>query len=272
MASLPVKEYLKSVTAEQLEARIIPKQATPLFLNKLLLLSRHLDRKLKEPNLSPSSLFVIARDQAFFKTLFFSGDRGSDLGHAQSQEIIRFPQDNGFLFNHVWGETLCDGTSNMFGIHRQSNHSLCPIKAIETYFAVASELRISLHTGYIFRPTDNHGAVLNSPLKSNAAEARLLLYLKEATIYDGETLHSFRSDSPITLALCGSPLADITSHVGWTNKPTALYYLKIAEVLQPGGPSDVLSSHLTAASLQYAEISSLRNFISVSSAVWNAFS
>ena len=55
-ASLPVKEYLKSVTAEQLEARIIPKQATPLFVNKLLLLSRHLDRTLKEPNLSPSSL------------------------------------------------------------------------------------------------------------------------------------------------------------------------------------------------------------------------
>ena len=153
----------------------------------------------------------------------------------------------------------------MFGIRRHSNPSLCPIKAIETYFAVASELRINLHTGYLFRPTDNHGVVLNSPLKSNAAQARLLLYLKEATIYDGETLHSFRSGSAITLAMCGSPLADIMSYVGWTNKPTALYYLKIAEVLQPGGPSDVLSSHedhLTAASLQYAEINSLRNFIS----------
>ena len=163
----------------------------------------------------------------------------------------------------------------MFGIRRHSNPSLCPIKAIETYFAVASELRINLHTGYLFRPTDNHGVVLNSPLKSNAAQARLLLYLKEATIYDGETLHSFRSGSAITLALCGSPLADIMSHVGWTNKPTALYYLKIAEVLQPGGPSDVLSSHedhLTAASLQYTEINSLRNFISAFPTVWNAFS
>ena len=123
-ASLVVKEYLKAVTAEQLEARVIPKQATPFFVNKLLLLSRHLDRKLRKPDLSPTSLFIIARDQAFFKTLFFSGDRGSDLGLVQTQEILRFPQDNGFLFNHIWGKTLRDGSSNMFGIRRHSNPSL----------------------------------------------------------------------------------------------------------------------------------------------------
>ena len=39
-AFLPVKEYLKSVAAEQLQARITPRQATPLFLNKLLILYR----------------------------------------------------------------------------------------------------------------------------------------------------------------------------------------------------------------------------------------
>ena len=95
MASLPVKEYLKSVTAEQLEARIIPKQATPLFLNKLLLLSRHLDCKLKEPNLSPTSLFVIARDQAFFKILFFSKTCDySSLGPALGTSLHRKTHDS----------------------------------------------------------------------------------------------------------------------------------------------------------------------------------
>ena len=62
-ASLPVKEYLKAVTAEQLQARITPKQATPLFVNKLLLLSRFLERKMKDAKLSPTSLFIMARDQ-----------------------------------------------------------------------------------------------------------------------------------------------------------------------------------------------------------------
>lgn len=40
---LQVKQYLKGVTAEQLQALVTPKQATPLFLDKLLLLARHLD-------------------------------------------------------------------------------------------------------------------------------------------------------------------------------------------------------------------------------------
>jgi len=39
-ASLPVKEYLKSVTAEKLQARITPRQATSLFLDKVLILYR----------------------------------------------------------------------------------------------------------------------------------------------------------------------------------------------------------------------------------------
>jgi hypothetical protein len=62
------------MTAEQLEARVTPKQAAPLIVNKLLLLSRHLNRSMKVHKLSPTSLFVIAHAQAFFKTLFFNGD------------------------------------------------------------------------------------------------------------------------------------------------------------------------------------------------------
>lgn len=64
-ASLLVKEYLKAVTAEQLQTRITPKQATPLFVDKLLLLSRYLEHKMKDSKLSPTSLFILARDQPF---------------------------------------------------------------------------------------------------------------------------------------------------------------------------------------------------------------
>lgn len=138
-----------------MRAHIVPKQAVPFFLSKLLLLARLWDRKMADPSVSPSGLFILARDQAFFKTLFFSADRGSDLGCVQTAEILRFPLDDGFLFNHVWGKTLRDGASNVFGIRRHPNPQLCSVKAIETYVAVASELRISVTNGYLFRPT-NH--------------------------------------------------------------------------------------------------------------------
>ena len=54
------------------------------------------------------------------------------------------------------------------------------------------------------------------------------------------------------------------SHVGWADKPTAQYYLKIAQVLQPGGPSEVLSSHedsLSDTGLRYSDANSFKNFI-----------
>lgn len=264
-ASSPVQGYLKAVSEEQLRAHIVPKQAVPFFLPKLLLLARLWDRKMADPAVSPSALFILARDQAFFKTLFFSVDRGSDLGCVKTAEIMRFPKDDGFLFNHVWGKTLRDGAYNVFGIRRHSNPQLCPVKAIETYVAVASELRITLSNGYLFRPTNHQGHIVNKPLTSSSAEARLKYYLKDAKIDEGETLHGFRSGSAITLALSGSQLADVMSHVGWSNKGTALYYMKLAEVLREGSPSDLLSSNELAASASttlYADLNRLKDFVS----------
>ena len=66
-----VKDYLRCVTREQLQARVTPKQATPFFVHKLTQLSLHLQRKLDNPGISSLQKFVIACDQAYFKTAFF---------------------------------------------------------------------------------------------------------------------------------------------------------------------------------------------------------
>jgi hypothetical protein len=74
-----------------------------------------------------------------------------------------------------------------------------------------------------------------------------------------------KSGSAITLALSGSQLADIMSHMGWNNKGTALYYLRLAEVLRAGSPSDLLSSEACATSAAtelYTDLNCLKNFIS----------
>ena len=265
-ASLPIKEYLKSVTAEQLQARVTPKQATPLFLRISYFCCRDIWKELKmsSPSVTPTNLFILARDQAFFKALFFSSDRGNDLGLVQTQEIFRFPHDDGFLFNHVWGKTLRDGASNMFGIRRHPNPSLCPVKAIETYVAVTTELGMTLRNGFLFRPTNSQGNVVNKQFTSSSAEARLRLYLKEAGLDEGETLHSFRSGSAITLALSGAQLADVMDRVGWESNSMALYYLKFAQVLRPGGPSDILASQdedSTSLFANYTDLNSLKNFV-----------
>ena len=259
-----VKRYLRSITCEQLQARVIPKQAVPLFIQKLLQLSRFLENKLESDALRHKDIFIIGRDLAYFKLLFFSGDRGGDLGQLKSPEIIRFPDDTGFLFNHIWGNTLRGGNANVFGVRRHPNLDVCPIRAIENHVSMSSKLGLDLTTGYLFRPTDRKGMVSNSPLASSTAESRLRCYLKEWNIDEGETLHSFRAGCAITLALTGSPLADIMSHVGWHSPKTANCYMKIAHVLRSEGPSEILASIdplQSAPTDHYLDLNTLKCFV-----------
>ena len=103
-ADKSLKDYLRLVTAEQLQARVTPKQATPFFVDKLTQLSVHLQRALDNAP-TPSQRFILARDQAYFKTVFFSGDRPGDLGQVKVKEILRFPNDDGFFLT-IFGAKL----------------------------------------------------------------------------------------------------------------------------------------------------------------------
>ena len=105
---------------------------------------------------------------------------------------------------------------NFFGMRRHPNPTLCPIRAIETYVAIARELGISLSFEYLLRSTNHQGHIVDTPLLSSTAESRFRKYLPDAQIDSGETLHSFRSGCALTLAFSGSPLADVMSHVGWS--------------------------------------------------------
>jgi integrase len=254
-----VKLYLKQVTAKQLQAKITPKQATPIFPDKLLLLSRHLEKRLLSQNVPPCEVFITARDQAFFKCLFYSGDRAGDLGLVKMAEIARFPDDSGLLFNHTWGKTLRDGSSNLFGMRRHPNPSLCPVKGIEMYVAIAREIGIDLSRGYLFRPTDHHGHIVDLPLTSSAAKSRLKLY------HGRRNTPQLPSGCALTLSFCGSQLADVMSHVGWSSPSTAQYYLKLADVIRAVAPADRLSqesSQSSQASNIYMDFNNLKDFIS----------
>ena len=83
-ASKLVKEYLSAMRMEQLEARVLPCQAEPFFITDLAAVSAYIGRRVNEPGLSPKELFVLTRDQAFLKTLFFAGDRAGDLGKVKT--------------------------------------------------------------------------------------------------------------------------------------------------------------------------------------------
>jgi len=92
----------------------------------------------------------------------------------------------------VWGKTLRDGDSNIFGIQRNPQSKLCPVQSIEQYLAISDQLKVDLRSGYLFRPTNPPGAIVNEPFSSVAAEARLKkTYLKEMGSDNGATFTDF---------------------------------------------------------------------------------
>ena len=236
-----LKNYLKAVTSEQLQARTLPTQANPLFVDDLQQLCSSIDLKLQREGLSSLDMFILLRDQAFFKTLFFSGDRAGDLGQVKTPEILRFPGNAGLLFNHVWGKTLRDGSANLFGLRRHEDPRICPVKAIDAYVEFANAIGISLSKGFLFRPTTPDGAVADKPLSSSTAESRLKFLCRDADLNVSPTLHSFRSGCAITLAFSGSSLEDIMAHAGWKTGSSARHYLQLSKVMSVDSPSMSLS-------------------------------
>ena len=129
------------------------------LLSHLELLCSYLHTRLSLPTLDPLQVFILARDQTFFKALFFSGDRASDLANVKTAEILPLPDNSGFLFNHLWTKTLRNGDSNVFAFKRGRNRLVCPVSDIEIYFKIASLLQVDLTRGYLFRSVTKEGNI-----------------------------------------------------------------------------------------------------------------
>lgn len=266
-ASLLVKKYLKCIREEQAAVGVTPKQAVPLFVDKLARLVDHMDRRLLACKDDPLQTYIVLRDLAYFQTLFFSGDRPGDLANVRTNEILRFPNDDGLLFNHTWGKTLRGDKSNLFGIRRCSNTKICPVVAIERYISALRAMQVDLTQGFLFRPTTPQGAIAESCVSSEAMNGRLKTYLREMGMDEGETAHSFRSGCAITLALSGSALADVMGHVGWERAHTARYYMQLEKVLRHDSSSALMAAavdaprSVTDLTQLYKDLNAVKDFV-----------
>ncbi|XP_070551726.1 uncharacterized protein [Ptychodera flava] len=239
IASTLVDRYIKKSGEEQAKAHITPKQAKPIFTNKIRILLDYILSKLVSST-SRVEAYVYARDITIFKVLMMSGDRAGDLGQIKTQEIVRLPDNSGFIFNHTFGKTLRGEQSNLFAIKRCNDKTLCAVSTIEEYIKLARSFDIDLRFGYLFRPTTPCGQVVHKPISSQAIYQRLKTYLQVLNIDQGETPHSFRSACAIILALAGSQISDLMDHVGWRSEKTANHYMQLHKVGKAEAPASRL--------------------------------
>ncbi|KAI8516626.1 hypothetical protein Bbelb_052070 [Branchiostoma belcheri] len=240
-----VKQYLKVVKEEQANAMVQPTQAQPVFFNKLERVCRHIANKMKDPAVKEAAWFTLARDQAFFKILFFAADRASDLGRCKAEELAWLPGEKGIRFNHTFGKTLRNGSANAFPILAGKSNATCPVQGLRIYMRVAKALKIRLNKGYLFRTVDKSHRVLNQPFLYDAAQSRFKAYLCEMGEYEGETLHGVRTASAITMALGGADDSSLMTHVGWRSKSTAERYLRLDRVYHEKSPAAILREEVS---------------------------
>lgn len=231
---LCVKQYLKSIQSEQSQARVSPKQATPLFFDKYKKLVYHLRQLLLGNNISPSERYIYALDLAFFSLDFVSGDRASDLGRINTVDVLKHPDGSSLLFHQRVSKTLRGKTSRAFAVKQTDNPAICPVRNLQFFVELCNSMRLDLSAGFLFR-------AINGPLLASTVQARLVKYLSSLEINDGETVHGSRSGTSILLRLLGVSREDVAEHIGWRSTALVDYYTQLDKVMSADTTSNTLA-------------------------------
>lgn len=226
-----VKCYVKSVQREQSESRVPSRQAVPMFLQTFKKLVEYLRSLLQAPKVSPIRQYILARDLSFFTLLFSSGARAGDLGKVKLVDVLSAPHSPGLVIHQRVGKTVRGKSSRVVPIRPSADATICPVKNLRFYISYCREAGISLGTGYMFRTTTPNNTVSDAPFLSSAANIRLVGYLKDLGIHEGETTHSFRSGAAILLRLLGANKEEVARHIGWQTTQMVDLYTQTEKVL-----------------------------------------
>ncbi|KAI8493182.1 hypothetical protein Bbelb_291860 [Branchiostoma belcheri] len=101
MSVMAVRQYLIEVKAEQANAMIQHTQTQPVFVEKLTAVCKHIAEKIKTPDVRESTLFTLAREQAFLKIMLLplTGPLTWDVV-LKSEELAWLPNEEGVIQPH----------------------------------------------------------------------------------------------------------------------------------------------------------------------------
>ena len=221
-----VKQYLHAIKLEQSQLRVVPKQAPPLFFNKLSMVLRHVSFQERNPKLSLAQRYLLKRDKAFFNLLSFSGDRAGDLGYLKTSDIRFLPDKSGIALTLTTGKTINCQEPRHILLFISESAEFCPVKELVSYLTFCHENNIHIKRGYAFRPLSaSLSNFCDKPFTSSSANARLKLYLTRLQLWEGETPHSTRGACALTLSRLGIDSDSIKSHVGWKSDKMLQHYV-----------------------------------------------
>ena len=121
------------------QARVSPKQATPMFFDKFYKIVVHFRTLLQDHKISPTQRYILFRDLAFFTLYFSSGDRASGLGRVKAVDALRNSDGRNILIHQRIGKTLRRRRTRAFPVSQCKNPAIFPIRNLEFYMDLGNK-------------------------------------------------------------------------------------------------------------------------------------
>lgn len=242
-AALIIKKYLSAIRLEQSMSAVVPKHSRPMFVDKLVLVSRLISYKLRNPKLSVTQKYILQRDLTFFNMLAITGNRAGDLGSLWVDEIRQLPDAKGVIFALVKGKTVDIRDARVVVLFCSDVTEFCPVCLLNDFIQLCVKHNINLQGAYCFRSlVSTLSSVCVNNFSSSAANARLKFYLQRLHIFEGETPHSTRSACALTLLWLGIDTSKVKSQVGWKSDKMLQQYTNATDLCDKQLTTETLAS------------------------------
>eukprot|EP00732_Lithocolla_globosa_P005127 Lithocolla_globosa_v1_NODE_5097_length_1306_cov_8.553157.p1 type:complete len:384 gc:universal NODE_5097_length_1306_cov_8.553157:151-1302(+) len=226
-----VKDMEAFIRKEQALAGIRVSQVPPFILEKLQRLMSYLTIFVVTEDLTPLEVLVIRSDMTFYAVDHILGRRGGDFRHIETTSLALLPGQRTAIFNLDWGKTLRGGGGETFAVERDDEDPIMdPIWQLECLKQAAIAVGVDMSTGYLFRDHTPQQASEDMMNVQRYTE-RLKKYLIQIGQFEGETLHSFRSEAALEKKFSGKTLEQILVGIGWSSEKMAEHYMAFEKVM-----------------------------------------
>ena len=140
--------------------------------------------------------------------------------HTLIQRTLRLPNECGPL---LIGEDMRDSADHLMTVvYDTKGMTTCPVRAAEQYIAIGTALGWNMTQGYLFpRSSRPPNTPIRGKMPISAPDITKVLkgHARSAGERTAFTMHSFRSEGPLTRALAGEDLPTVMQRAFW-KKPS----------------------------------------------------
>ncbi len=166
------------------------------------------------------------RDRALLLIGFTGGFRRSELVGLDVSDVE--PQRDGLVLTIRRSKTDQEGEGRKVGIPRGSDDTTCPVRALQTWCALAG-----IDAGPLFRPVDRHGRVLNRRLSGEGVAIVVKRYVAklghDPAAFAG---HSLRAGLATSAASAGKSERAIMNQTGHRSVTTVRRYIRDGDLFR----------------------------------------